>query len=112
MDLVKTRYFLKIVDTGSMSRAAEILNVSPSALSKATKSLEGQLGVDLVTLSGKNILITDAGQAFAKEARRLLRDVDDLRDRLRLQVEPKRQIRIATFEVFSTYFLSVLNGFT
>jgi DNA-binding transcriptional LysR family regulator len=108
MDLVKARYFLKIVDCGSMTRAAEILNVSPSALSKATKILEAQLGIRLLALSGKNIVVTDAGELFAKETRRLLRDVDELRSRLIEQSSPKRQIRIATFEVFSTYFLSVL----
>ncbi len=110
MDLVKVRYFLKIVDTGSMSRAAEVLNVSASALSKATHLLEEQLGIPLVTTSGRNIVITDAGKVFAKEARKLVRDVEDLKDRLKLSAAPKSQIRLATFEVFSTYFLSALNG--
>ncbi len=109
MDLVKARYFIKIVDTGSMTRAAEVMNVSTSALSKATKILESQLGVDLITYSGKNIVVTDAGQMFAKEARRILRDVDEMEERLKQKTAPKEQIRIATFEVFSTYFLSVLN---
>jgi LysR family transcriptional regulator, nitrogen assimilation regulatory protein len=108
MDLTKARYFIKIVDTGSMTRAAEVLNVSASALSKATKSLERQLGVDLVALSGKNIVITDSGLLFAKEARRLLREADELQDLLRRRAEPRQTIRIATFEVFSTYFLSAL----
>lgn len=108
MDLVKVRYFLKIVDTGSMARAAEILKVSASALSKATRLLESQLGVELLTTSGRNIVVTDVGHVFAKDARRLLREVEELQDRLRLKAAPRRQIRIATFEVFSTYFLSVL----
>lgn len=110
MDLVKAKYFVKIVDAGSMSRAAEILNISPSALSKATHLLQEDLGVKLIAHSGKNILITSAGQAFASEARKLFRDVDALRERLHTQSQPKQLIRIATFEVFLTYFLSVLKG--
>lgn len=109
MDLIKAKYFLKIVDTGSMTRAADILNISPSALSKATQSLQNELGLKLIMHSGKNILITSYGQTFASEVRKILRDVELMKERLHTQAQPTSQIRIATFEVFLTYFLSVLN---
>ncbi len=56
------RYFWVIASEGSMSRAAERLNVSPSSLSVQLKALEAQLGQQLFERRGKGLSLTEAGR--------------------------------------------------
>lgn len=49
---------------GSISRAAEELNVTPSAVTQQVQALETQLGVTLLTKVGRGILLTEAGERF------------------------------------------------
>lgn len=49
---------------GSISRAAEELNVTPSAVTQQVQALETQLGVALLTKVGRGILLTEAGARF------------------------------------------------
>ncbi|WP_145669181.1 LysR family transcriptional regulator [Bradyrhizobium stylosanthis] len=56
------RYFWIIATEGSMSRAAERLNVSPSSLSVQLKALEAQLGQQLFERVGRTLQLTEAGR--------------------------------------------------
>lgn len=49
---------------GSISRAAEELRVTPSAVSQQIQLLEGQLGVTLLTKAGRGITLTEAGERY------------------------------------------------
>lgn len=46
--LSKLELFVKVVENGSLSKAARALNLTPSAVSKALALLEGQLGTTLI----------------------------------------------------------------
>ncbi|HUP57765.1 MAG TPA: LysR family transcriptional regulator [Bdellovibrionota bacterium] len=109
MDIDRLRYFSLIAETGSIRRAAEYLRLSPPALSKALKLLEAEVGTPLVVHSGRGILITDHGKLLASKARKLLTELDALRE---LTPSPAAQgdkpVRIGSFEVFTTYFLGAL----
>ncbi len=48
MDTGRLRYFCAVARTGSLRRAAELVKVSPPALSKAIKLLESECGVRLI----------------------------------------------------------------
>src|SRR6516165_7520878 len=61
MDLRQLRYFVGIVQAGSLSRAADQMHVAQSALSHHLASLETELARQLVTRSPKGILLTEAG---------------------------------------------------
>jgi LysR family transcriptional activator of nhaA len=56
------RYFWIIASEGSMSRAAQRLNVSPSSLSVQVKALEEQLGQKLFERTGRTLQLTEAGR--------------------------------------------------
>ncbi|MFG1499503.1 LysR family transcriptional regulator [Halobacteriovorax sp. XZX-3] len=104
MDTNKIRHFKSLVQTKNMREAAQILGISHAGLSKSIKSLEQELGVDLITKDGRGIKITQAGLRIAQEIDRLLLEEERL-----LQLANQEQIkveticRIGTFEVFSTY---------
>ena len=73
MEFRQLQYFVAVADTLSFSRAAEILYVSQSALSKQMASLEEELGVLLFTRGGKrSISLTREGELLLDEAKELL----------------------------------------
>ena len=108
MDMNRLRYFTVIAKTGSLIKASELLNISQPALSKAVKVLEGELGEQLIMPAGRGIVLTDSGQRVAKEANDLLMRVQDFRTRIKTPTRPALELRIGSFEVFTTYFLGEL----
>jgi DNA-binding transcriptional LysR family regulator len=63
------RYFLAVVEAGSLSRAAAMLNLSEPALSKSIRLLEQSLGVQLLERHARGITPTVFGQALTERAR-------------------------------------------
>lgn len=82
MDLRHLRYFVTVAETGHMTRAAALLGMQQPPLSQQIKALEQQLGFTLLQRHPKGVSLTDGGRQFLDEARRLLRDFDDMRDRM------------------------------
>jgi LysR family transcriptional regulator, nitrogen assimilation regulatory protein len=76
MDLRQLRYFVGIVQAGSLSRAAEQLHVAQSAISHHLASLESELDRQLVTRSSKGIQLTEAGSVLYRHAETILRHLD------------------------------------
>ncbi|MGE3262116.1 MAG: LysR family transcriptional regulator [Bacteriovoracia bacterium] len=109
MDTLRLKYFSAVAESGSVRRAAEILHVSPPSLSKAVSHLEAEIGVKLFIRAGRNIRLTDAGKRFADKTKDLLKSLDELRHSVEEEKNPSLSVKLATFEVFSTYFLSFLD---
>ena len=76
MELRQLRYFVRIVELGSMSRAALDLNLVQSALSQQISRLEGELSTRLLQRSSKGVVPTEAGLAFLREAQLTLRHAE------------------------------------
>ena len=70
------RYFVKIVESGSISRAATSLYVAQPALSVQIAELEQEIGLPLLHRSARGVKATPAGEAFYHEARNVLRLFD------------------------------------
>lgn len=77
MELRQLRYFVRVVELGSMGRAAQDLGVVTSALSQQLSRLEGELSTRLLQRSAAGARPTDAGLAFYQQAQLALRHADD-----------------------------------
>ena len=69
--------FVCVADTGSISGAAERLDVAKSAVSRRLRDLETHLGVELLHRTTRHLALTPSGEAFYHRARRLLADLDE-----------------------------------
>ena len=69
--------FVETVATGSLTAAAERLDVSPAAISKNLATLERQLGVRLLNRSTRRLSATEEGQRFLFNAQAALRLIDE-----------------------------------
>lgn len=76
MELRQLRYFVRIVELGSMGRAAADLDMVQSALSQQISRLEGELCTRLLQRTSKGAVPTEAGLAFFREAQLALRHAD------------------------------------
>ena len=77
MELRQLRYFVSVVDAGSISRASDSLHVVQSAISHQLRLLEQELGSSLLLRSGLGVSPTSAGTALYSHARTILRQVED-----------------------------------
>jgi LysR family nitrogen assimilation transcriptional regulator len=75
MDTRRLRSFVKIVDTGSLTRAAAILHIAQPALSQQVAALEAQFGQRLLIRSKRGVAPTEAGRALYRHAQLILRQV-------------------------------------
>lgn len=96
MDLRALRYFIAVLEAGSLSRAAHSLYVAQPALTAQIKKLEGELGAQLLERSYAGVTPTPAGAQLYEDARRLLSDADAMRERIqRLPQGPEGSVTIA-----------------
>ncbi|HEY9446522.1 MAG TPA: LysR substrate-binding domain-containing protein [Burkholderiales bacterium] len=81
MKLHQLRYLCEVIDSGlNVSRASARLHTSPSGISKQLRTLEDELGVELLTRRKTRITgITPSGEAALPVIRRILNDVDQVR---------------------------------
>src|SRR5690606_1663878 len=79
------RVFLAVVDTGSMSAAAEFLGQTASGVSRSLSRLETQLGVTLLTRTTRRMELTEEGQLFLQRARGIVGDLDDAEECMRIR---------------------------
>ena len=77
MELRQLRYFVSVVDAGSITRACDSLHVVQSAVSHQLRLLEEELGSGLLLRSGLGISPTPAGTALYSHARTILKQVED-----------------------------------
>ena len=78
MQFRQLRYFVKIVEAGSFSRAASTVHIAQPALSQQIAELEERLGVALLQRSARGVRPTAAGEIFYREASAILRQLDQL----------------------------------
>lgn len=77
MDLNVLSSFIAVVEEGNMTRAADRLHISQSAISVSIGKLEKELGAGLFERSGKNLQLTSAGEFFLSWARRMERTLSE-----------------------------------
>lgn len=69
--------FVAVVDTSSISAAADRLEVAKSAVSRRLADLETRLGVELLHRTTRRLTLTDSGRAYYERARNILADLEE-----------------------------------
>jgi len=92
MELRHLRYFVAVVEEGSLTTAAELrLHTSQPSLSRQIRDLEYQVGAELLSRSVHGVELTVAGKAFLDHARLALAQVDAAVEAARRAAQPARK---------------------
>jgi DNA-binding transcriptional LysR family regulator len=108
METNRLKQFCLIVEMGSLTRAAELLGVSHSGLSKSMKVLQEELRSVLFHPRGRGLAVTPAGRKTYEHAKTLLASAEQLLSGELLQQEPV--LRIGMVEIFLHGFVRVLRA--
>ncbi|MGC8476522.1 MAG: LysR family transcriptional regulator [Acetobacteraceae bacterium] len=99
------RYFWAVAHSGSLTRAAEQMHVSQSALSVQIQKLEHQLGHALFARVGKRLVLTEAGQIALDYADTVFKTGEELLSTLRGRPVASRQVlRVGALTTLSRNF--------
>jgi DNA-binding transcriptional LysR family regulator len=96
MDTRFLESFLMAVDNGSIAEAARRLNLTAAGVAKRIRALESEIGVVLVTRSGRTIRPTEAGAAIIEHARHFLVAARDFRS-IATTDRPSGQLSLGAF---------------
>ncbi|TBR44261.1 LysR family transcriptional regulator [Marinomonas agarivorans] len=95
------RVFTKVVELGSFSKAAMVLDMAPSSVARTIDALEDELAVTLLKRSTRQLTLTDKGQRFLTGATEILANADALFAALQDDHQtPKGHLRISVLETF------------
>jgi len=99
------RYFWAIANEGGLTRAAKLLNVSPSSLSVQLKSLEEQLGQPLFERDGRALRLTEAGRVALDYANTVFKSGEELLSTFKsLSFGDRQMLRIGSVATLSRNF--------
>lgn len=82
MNLKQLEYFVRVVESGSFSRAAIALDIAQPALSRQVRRLEIEFRQRLLDRNGRGVTPTDAGRQLLERGKGLLHQAQRLRDEL------------------------------
>lgn len=71
------RVFVRVVEAGGISRAADQLNIAKSAVSRRIGDMEHRLGAQLFNRTTRKITLTETGTAFYERSRTILDDLEE-----------------------------------
>jgi DNA-binding transcriptional LysR family regulator len=101
--------FIQVADSGSFSKAAEELHISPTAVIKQINLLESDLNLKLMARTHRGITLTEAGKSLYKDAKYLIQYSKDSLVRARNAMQSNENIiRIGTSLMTPTQFLMEL----
>lgn len=99
--------FVRIAETGSLSRAAQSLSMSTPAASRHLAALENRLAVRLVERNTRRLYLTREGQAFHERAQAVLADLHDAETLAQgSQLEPAGVLRVSASLSFAMQLIA------
>ena len=109
MELRHLRYFVAVVEEGSLTTAAELrLHTSQPSLSRQIRDLEDQVGAELLSRSVHGVELTAAGKAFLDHARLALTQAEAAKEAARRAAQPAKPTFDLGYEVVDHEPLIVL----
>jgi DNA-binding transcriptional LysR family regulator len=99
--------FIKIVDSGSLTAAADALDVSQPSMVRTLAALERDLGVRLLNRTTRRMSLTDEGRDYYERGRQIVAAVDDAQQSLSARhATPHGRLRIASSVPFGRMFVA------
>ncbi|MGG2093501.1 LysR family transcriptional regulator [Bacillus sp. S13(2024)] len=107
MTITQLQVFVKVVELGSFTKAARVLNMTQPAVSHAISSVESELGVTLIIRDKrKGLILTDVGNRILVHFREILNGVEKVEQEVAMEKGYEvGTIRIGSFPSASAYFL-------
>ena len=100
------RYFSKVVETGSFTKAAKVLGVPSSSLSRRVSDLEKSLGATLLKRSTRMVKLTEVGQVYYNDVQHILTQLEQSKETVRsYQTTPMGRLRISAMVGFGEKIL-------
>jgi len=101
------RVFVRVMDRGSFSAAAEDLGLTPSAVSKVISRLEDRLGARLLERSTRRLALTPEGETLLARARRIVAEIEEAEaEVMRVRGAPRGRLRINSGTAFGLHQLT------
>ena len=101
------KVFVRVVDRGNFSAAAEDLGLTPSAVSKLISRLEDRLGAKLLSRSTRRLVLTGEGEAFLARSRRIVADIEEAEaEVMQLRGAPRGTLRVNAGTAFGLHELT------
>ena len=91
-ELRHLRYFVAVAEELNFGKAARVLKISQPPLSRQIQDLERSLGTQLFKRSAKGVTLTEAGQVFLGESKRILESIARTVETVRLTAEAARYL--------------------
>lgn len=99
--------FVKVVDAGSFTGAAESLDISQPVVSKAVTRLEERLGARLLNRTTRRLSLTEAGAELYRRSMQALKQIEDAQlEVAKFQTEPRGTLRVNAPVSFTTMHLA------
>ncbi|MFH0781227.1 MAG: LysR family transcriptional regulator [Pseudomonadota bacterium] len=113
IEIKHLRMLRAITDSGNMTRAAEKLCVTQSALSQQLKDIEGKLGTDLFFRTRKKMIVTAVGRQLLETATQVIEAVDSAEQDISRKISGERgEMKVGTQCIFCYKWLpQVMNLF-
>ena len=107
MEINRLRLSRAVVEAGGVTRAAGLMHVTPGTISKAIRKIKADVGRVLFRRDGRRLVVNTAGERLYRESAHLIDEHARVRRCLEDLDEPiGNTLRIASFEVFTTYCLA------
>lgn len=101
--------FVRIVDAGSLTAAADALDVSQPSMVRRLATLEAALGVRLINRTTRRMALTDEGREYYERCKRVLAAVDEAEASLSARrAEPRGRLRLTSSVTFGRALLAPL----
>ncbi|GAA4334678.1 LysR substrate-binding domain-containing protein [Pigmentiphaga soli] len=105
MDLRRLEYFVKVVEAASFSRAAIVMRMAQSTLSRQIGELEQELGQQLLVRTGRGVAPTEAGLSLLAHARSMLAIAQHARkELLDLDASPRGRVAVGMPSLIALQF--------
>ncbi|WP_186275389.1 LysR family transcriptional regulator [Burkholderia gladioli] len=104
--LLALRVFVRIAESGGFGKAADTLDVPRATVSKLIQELETHLRVKLFQRSTRKVVVTEEGQAYYRNAVKLLADLDEMDGRFAdVHGKPRGRVRVDIGSSFANLIL-------